>query len=83
LNFKFFRFQARRYNILSRVAAIKSPNLISFEFSGMLLSIDGRGIWHVWGTGEVYTGFWWENLRERDHLENLGVDGRITLKWDW
>jgi hypothetical protein len=27
---------------------------------------DGRGMWHVWGTGEVYTGFWWGNLRERD-----------------
>jgi hypothetical protein len=25
--------------------------------------------------GEVYTGFWWENLRERDHLEGPGVDG--------
>jgi len=21
---------------------------------------------HVWGRGEVYTGFWWGNLRERD-----------------
>jgi hypothetical protein len=20
--------------------------------------------------GEVYTGFWWRNLRERDHLED-------------
>ena len=26
--------------------------------------------------------FWWENLRERDHLEDAGVDGRITLKMD-
>ena len=27
--------------------------------------------------GEMYTEFWWGNLRERDHLENPSVDGRI------
>jgi len=35
----------------------------------------------VWGTEEVYTGFWWGNLRERDHLEYPGVNGRIILSW--
>jgi hypothetical protein len=35
----------------------------------------------------VYTGFWWGNLRERDHLEDPDIDGRIILrrifrKWD-
>jgi hypothetical protein len=35
----------------------------------------------LWGTGEVCTGFWWGNLIERDHLEDIGVDGRIILKW--
>jgi hypothetical protein len=25
-------------------------------------------------------GFWWGNLKERDHLEDLRVDGRIILK---
>jgi len=31
--------------------------------------------------GEVYTRFWLENLKGRDHLEDLGVDGRIILGW--
>jgi len=29
----------------------------------------------------VYTGFWWRNLRERGHLEDPGIDGRIILRW--
>ena len=38
-------------------------------------------MWHVWGTGEVHTAFWWENLRETDHLEGLGVNETMILKW--
>ena len=38
--------------------------------------------------GDVYTVFWWENLRKRNYLQDLGVDGMIVLKWifkklDW
>jgi hypothetical protein len=33
------------------------------------------------GIREAYTGFWWGNLRERDHLEEPEVDGRIILRW--
>jgi len=31
------------------------------------------------GRGEAYAEFWSGNLRERDHLEDPGVDGRIVL----
>jgi hypothetical protein len=33
------------------------------------------------GRGEVYTELRWGNLRERNHLEDLGIDGRIILRW--
>ena len=36
-------------------------------------------MWHVWGTGEVHTEYWSGEVRERHHLEDLGVDGRIIL----
>jgi hypothetical protein len=29
----------------------------------------------------VYTGFWWGNLSERDHLGDPGVDVKIKLRW--
>jgi hypothetical protein len=32
------------------------------------------------GRGEAYTGFWWGNLKERDHWRDPGVDGRIILR---
>jgi len=33
------------------------------------------------GRWEMPTGFWWGKLRERNHLEDPGVDGRIVLRW--
>jgi hypothetical protein len=33
------------------------------------------------GRGEVYTEFWWGNLRERNHLEDTAVDERLILIW--
>ena len=29
----------------------------------------------------MLAGFWWEELTERDQLEELGVYGEILLKW--
>ena len=45
------------------------------------------GLWNVWARGELPTGFWWENLKERHYLEDLVLDEKVILKcifnyWD-
>jgi len=44
-------------------------------------------MWNIRDIEDVHIGFWWGNPREREHLQDLGVDGRIILKliykkWD-
>jgi hypothetical protein len=36
-------------------------------------------MWHAWGRDEVFTGFWLGGLKVREHWEDLGIGGRITL----
>jgi hypothetical protein len=38
-------------------------------------------MWHVWKREEVHRGFWLGNLKEIDHLEDLGIEWKIILKW--
>jgi hypothetical protein len=38
-------------------------------------------MWHAWERGEACTGFWWESPKEKDHLEDQCVDGRMGSKW--
>ena len=38
-------------------------------------------MWHVWSKVEVCTRFRWGHLREKDHLGDQDVDGRIILRW--
>ena len=38
-------------------------------------------ILYIVSTAAVYTGFWWRNLRDRNHLGDPGEDGRIIFRW--
>jgi hypothetical protein len=55
-----------------------SPNIIRVIKSRRM-----RWAGHVarMGKREVHAEFWWEDLREGDHLGDLGGDGKIILKW--
>jgi hypothetical protein len=55
-----------------------SPNIVRVTKSRRM----GRA-GHVerMGNGETCIGFWWKNLRERDHWGDPGLYGRIILTW--
>jgi hypothetical protein len=55
-----------------------SPNIV-----WVIKSRRMRWVGHIVQKGrrEVCIGFWWGNLRERDHWGDPGLDGRIILRW--
>jgi hypothetical protein len=67
------RVNVQRSIILCNINNYAGDNIEKNEMGGASSSDRGKR--------QVCTGFWWENLRVRDHLEDPDIDGRITLKW--
>jgi hypothetical protein len=65
---------------------LHNDELYSIYFSpNVIRVIKSRRMWagHVarMGRGDVFIGFWLGGPKTRDHWEDLGVSGRITLRW--
>jgi hypothetical protein len=68
---------------------LKLPNSFFFFFNIIIVILtkyysddqikknEMDGACSAYGGEEVLSVFWWGNLRERDHLEDLGLDGKI------
>jgi hypothetical protein len=52
-----------------------SPNIVQ--------GIKSRRVRWAGHMARMGRGFWWGNLKERDHLEVPGVDRMIILRWIW
>jgi hypothetical protein len=38
-------------------------------------------MWHAWGRGELFTGFSLGGPKGRDRWDDVGVGGKIILRW--
>jgi hypothetical protein len=38
-------------------------------------------MWHAWGRGEMFTGFWLGGPEGRGHWEDIGIGESIILSW--
>jgi hypothetical protein len=43
--------------------------------------LGGWDMWHAWERTGKFTRFWWKSPKERYHLEDQGVDGRMGSEW--
>jgi len=51
---------------------ICTPHLRRMRWAGQVACLGRR---------QACTGFWWGNLRDRDHLGDPGVDVGIVVRW--
>ena len=74
-------FRPKRNEITGEWRKLNNEGYIDLYLSPNIEKIEIGGACSTYGESiEVYAGFRWGNLREREHLEDPGVDGRIILR---
>jgi hypothetical protein len=79
-------FGPKRNEVMGEWRNLHSGELRNLDLSPDIIrqikSRKMRLVGHVacMGEGKKCTGFWWESPRERDHLKNQGMDGRMDLR---
>ena len=58
-----------------------SSVLLTELYAGDQMKKMGGAFSTVGGRGKLHTGFCREDLRGRDHTEDIGIDRMIILKW--
>jgi hypothetical protein len=38
-------------------------------------------MWHAWESRGKFKRLWWESPKERGHLKDQGIDGRMGSEW--
>jgi hypothetical protein len=72
-------FRPKRNNVIEEYRKLHNEKLNDLYSSPNIVQVKIKN--NGKGTEKVYSTVWWGNLRERDHLEDLGADGRIILRW--
>jgi hypothetical protein len=67
-------YKGELHNLYSSPDIIKQIKSRRIRWAGNVACMGGGG-------GETCTGFWWVSPKEKDHLKDPGVDGRMGSKW--
>jgi hypothetical protein len=74
-------FGLKREEVTGEPRQLRNEDFHDLYFSQTVFWLLNQGdVRHVWRRREMLKGFWSVNIRERDYIEDLGIDGMIIVK---